>query len=59
MLLLTRKEGESVDLHDTRTNEPIATVTVCALLPNGVIRIGFEAPPHVRILRDNAKNKEE
>jgi carbon storage regulator CsrA len=55
MLVLTRKPGEAVDLHDTRTNQPVGTVTVLAILAGGVVRLGFDAEPHIRILRDNVK----
>jgi len=55
MLVLTRKPGEAVDLHDTRSDQPVATVTVLAILAGGVVRLGFDAEPHVRILRDNVK----
>ena len=59
MLILSRKAGEGVDLHDTRTDRPIGTVIVLGIMANGVVRLGFEAEPHVRILRDNViPNKE-
>lgn len=54
MLILTRRKGEAVDLIDRRSEEVIATVTLLELLPNGNVRLGFDAPEHVRIIRDNA-----
>jgi len=52
MLILTRKAGESVDC--SRNGVPLLVVKVLALLPNGVVRLGFEADRSVSILRDNA-----
>lgn len=57
MLMLTRRVGESVDLIDSTTGRPVAAVQVLALLPNDVVRLGFLAPPHISILRDNAKRR--
>jgi sRNA-binding carbon storage regulator CsrA len=54
MLMLTRRKGESVDLIDSASEEVLATVTVDAFLPNGVIRLGFNARGDIRIVRDNA-----
>lgn len=44
-LVLTRKKGEAVRINDT------ITVTVVELQP-GKVRLLFDAPPSVRILRD-------
>lgn len=55
MLILTRRPSEAVDLTDKRTGEVVATVTVLGLVGGGLVRLGFDAPPHVQILRDNAK----
>lgn len=57
MLILTRRRGTAVDLIDRNTDRIIATVTVLDILPNDVVRIGFDAPPSVRIVRDNAIDK--
>jgi sRNA-binding carbon storage regulator CsrA len=54
MLILTRRKNEAVDLIDRQTGEVLATVTVLEFLPNNVIRLGFEALPSMRIVRDNA-----
>ncbi|CAB4165117.1 Carbon storage regulator [uncultured Caudovirales phage] len=51
MLILTRKRGESVDL--VYENKVLATITVLGLLPSGVVRIGFNALPEIRVKRDN------
>lgn len=58
MLILTRRRGEAVDLLVRATGEPIATVTVLGLMGDGQVRLGFDAPDTVRILRDNAKHTE-
>lgn len=58
MLFLTRRRGEAVDLTFRETGEVIATVSVVELLPNGVVRLGFNAPAHVKIVRDNIVNNE-
>jgi len=44
MLVLTRKQGEKIKIGDH------VTVTVLAVR-GGVIKLGIEAPPDVRILR--------
>ena len=57
MLILTRRRGTAVDLIDRNTDRVIATITILEILPNDVVRIGFDAPPSVRIVRDNAVDK--
>jgi carbon storage regulator CsrA len=57
MLMLTRRAGESIDLTDTVTGKVVATVTVLAFLPGGLVRLGFVAPATISILRDNAKER--
>jgi len=57
MLMLTRRRNEAVDFIDRQTGQVLATVTVLELLPNNVVRLGFEALPSVRIVRDNAVDK--
>lgn len=59
MLILTRRKGESVDMIDRDTDTVLATITLLELLPNGTVRLGFEAPDYVRIIRDNAVRREE
>ena len=51
MLVLTRKSGEGITLTDKRTGEVLAKVSVIFTRP-GEAQLGFEAPPHVHILRD-------
>lgn len=50
MLALKIKVGRSVKVGE-------ATVYVVRLKPDGVV-LSFDAPPGVRIVRDDAKNKE-
>lgn len=50
MLALTIKVGHSVQVGET-------TVYVVRLKPDGVI-LSFDAPPEVRIVRDDAKVRE-
>ena len=54
MLILTRHHGESIDLLDRETGEIIATIRVMSVSAQGNVRLGFEAPDWVQILRDNA-----
>ena len=49
-LALGRRIGESIDLHDSRTGEWIATITVTKIA-GGQCRLAFDCPDHVRILR--------
>ena len=49
MLVLTVERNESVHLLNPETLETIAIVTVTA--GTGKIKLGFQAPEHVRILR--------
>lgn len=55
MLVLTRKEGEAVDITDRRTGQHIATVVILGVKSGGNVRIGFEGEPHIKFLRDDAK----
>lgn len=59
MLVLTRKPGESVFLTDTRTGEPLGEVKFIAYSSNGQLRIGFECPKYIAIIRDNANQLKE
>lgn len=56
MLILTRSKGQAVDLKDERTGEVVARVVVCEILHDS-IRLGFDAPRHISVLRDNAKQR--
>lgn len=49
MLVLSRLRGERIVLIDERNGDIIATVT--AVDPSRS-RLGFEAPPHIKVLRD-------
>ncbi len=55
MLLLTRRQGESVFLTDKRTNEVIGEVKIMSANP-GAVRIGFACPSHIAITRDDMKS---
>ncbi len=50
MLVLTRELRKSVTLLDLRTGEVVAVVSV-QQNRNGKIRLGFEAPKHINIVR--------
>lgn len=56
MLILTRREAECVYLIDRDTGEVVATVKVLSVTPFGVVRLGFDAPDSIQILRDNIKD---
>ena len=58
MLMLTRKPGQAVDLIDTNTGQVIATVLLIACLNGNSVRLGFDAPPHIHIIRDDAKRRD-
>lgn len=54
MLILTRRVNESVVI--THPDGTEVTVTVLGMVGNQ-IRLGFEAPKEVKILRDNAVDR--
>lgn len=58
MLILTRRRNEAIDFIDRATGHVFCTMTVMEMLPNDVVRLGFEADAAVRIVRDNAVNRE-
>ena len=58
MLLLTRRPNESVYLTDTRTGEEIAQVKIISV-DGRVVRIGFDCPSSISIVRDDAKPLQE
>ncbi len=51
MLVLTRKLGQRITLVDSRTGDDVAVLTV-ARVGEGAVRIGFEAPDHIVIARN-------
>lgn len=57
MLMLTRKPGQAVDLIDSTSGSVLATVTLMACLSGNRVRLGFDAPPHIHIIRDDAKRR--
>lgn len=52
MLILTRYPGETVEI--TAEAAASITVTVMDVMSNGVVKLGFDGPGHVRFMRDNA-----
>ena len=50
MLVLTRERDECIALIDRRTGEQVARVTV-AELRGGKVKLGFEAPEHINVVR--------
>jgi len=57
MLILTRKIEEAVTL--SAPGGPDITVRVLGFPSPGEVRLGFDAPSDVKILRDNAKLRKE
>lgn len=57
MLLLTRSPGQAVEITDTRTGEVVAKLIVQEVRGR-VVKLGFEAPRHIRFLRDDAVARE-
>jgi carbon storage regulator CsrA len=57
MLQLTRRVNEAVELRDTRTGEIIGTVIILGFT-RAAVRVGFECPKHIAVVRDNAINRE-
>lgn len=55
-LMLTRRAGEAVDVYD-KEKRCVLTVRVHEFLPNGIVRLAFEADRDYTILRDNAKER--
>ena len=55
MLVLTRRAGEAVTIE---TTDGTITVHYLGSRGNDQARIGFDAPRHIKILRDDAKTKE-
>jgi sRNA-binding carbon storage regulator CsrA len=58
MLMLTRGKGQAVDITDTTTGAVIARVLVLEVGPGQCVRLGFDAPRHIKILRDNAVKRD-
>lgn len=52
MLILTRYPGEAVEVIADAPGT--VTVTVMDVMSNGTVKLGFDGPPHIRFLRDNA-----
>jgi hypothetical protein len=56
MLRLTRRKGEAIDLTHRDTGDVIGRITVLERLPNGLVELGLECEPWVRITRDGMRN---
>jgi len=59
VLILTRREGEAVDVTDVNTGAHIATIRVMRIKAGGQVRLGFEAGPEVKFLRDDVKERDD
>lgn len=59
MLMLDRKRGESVDLNDRASGRLLCTVKVLEVLPDGSVRLGFNADHAVHIKRDNMRSRKD
>lgn len=51
MLVLTRKEDESVTLIDDR-GQTVAELTIVQINSGGRVRVGIKAPNHLKIYRN-------
>lgn len=54
MLLLDRKPGQSIII---KCDDEIIKVTVIANIEDGELKLGFDAPRHVRIIREEIMNE--
>lgn len=57
MLLLTRKETESTYIILPDGVE--IKVTLCCIQGKNQVKLGFEAPPYVKILREEVRNRKD
>jgi carbon storage regulator CsrA len=57
MLILTRKIEEAVTITSPGGQE--VTVRVLGFPSSGEVRLGFDAPSYVKIMRDNARVRKE
>ena len=58
MLVLARRLFQEVSITVPPSNEPTEIRVVLLELRKETIRLGFDAPREIRIVRDDAKNKE-
>jgi sRNA-binding carbon storage regulator CsrA len=58
MLMLTRSKGQAVDITDSRTGEVVCRLVVLETFSDRTVRLGFDAPRHISILRDNAVQRD-
>lgn len=59
MLILMRKRGEAVDIIDRDSSTVLATITVLEVVSGNNVRLGFDAPQHIKIIRDNAVRRDD
>jgi len=59
MLILTRRVGQGIDLKDRRQEDADLCTVYVLDVTNGVVRLGFNAPEHVRIVRDDARRRDD
>ena len=57
MLILTRRAGQTVQLISRDTQEVLCTVHLVLVTHARNVQLGFDAPPHVQVLRDDAKKR--
>lgn len=56
MLVMKRRRRERLFMTDGRTGETLGTMTLLDI-EGGSVRIGFDLPPHVDVVREEAKNQ--
>jgi len=56
MLILHRMEGQSIRLHGFKVGDVVNIVVVKNT--KGSVKLGFEAEQHVKIVRDDAINRQ-
>lgn len=56
MLILTREPGEEIEI--IAQGSAVIKLVIMDAYSNGVVKLGFDAPQHVQILRDNALKRD-
>jgi carbon storage regulator CsrA len=54
VLILSRRTGEAIDIIDSRNQEVLCTLTVLKVKPDNQVSLGFNAKPHISLVRDDA-----
>ena len=57
MLVLSRKNGQKIEINGGSTKPNGVTITVIAITHEGKVRLGFEAAPLVSIHRSEIQEK--